>query len=332
MVSFPEAKMVNVGDVALAVYQAGPAPRSTNKPTVVLMHGWPEIAYSWRFQMAALADAGYPILAPDNRGYGKSNKPEGVENYTINKLTDDYAGLLDAYGVDKAVFVGHDWGAIIMWTLPFYQKDRLLGLAGLNVPLVPRPPVDPITLFRSTFSENMYILRFQEEGFGEAILEKDLARTFRFFFRKPTSVEAAKETAKRLPQKEKLSLLNFLQMDEKLWGGQPLMTDEQIQVYVDAYSDGMKYPLHYYRNFAHNYFDMEQFVDENGQYPFVDLPCLQFLCDLDLACPPSLAKGMDERCGPLETVLLEGCGHWSQIERTEDINTNLLTWLGKNFG
>ena len=329
--TFPKAEMVSVGDVSLAVYRDGPMPGSVDKPTVVLLHGWPEIAYSWRYQIKALADAGYPVIAPDNRGYGASDKPDGVENYQIGKLTSDCAGLLDHYGVEKAVFVGHDWGAILLWTLPFYQKDRLLGCVGLNVPLMGRPPADPVSMFRMAFGEDMYIVRFQTEGYGEKILEADLARTFRFFFRKPRDENAKTGLKDGAFENEKLTLLTLLQQDESKWGGVPLMSEDDIQVYVDGYKDGMTAPLHWYRNFKHNHDDMAQFVGDDGKYPFVDLPCLQFLCELDRACPPSLATGMENRCGPLETVMLDGCGHWSQIERTEDINSHLIDWLERHF-
>ena len=121
---------IDVNGVTLRVHEAGdPA-----NPTVVLCHGFPELAYSWRHQMAPLADAGFHVIAPDQRGYGHSSAPREIDAYGITQLTDDLTGLLDHFGKDDAVFVGHDWGALIVWDLSRLHPERVRAVVGVSVP------------------------------------------------------------------------------------------------------------------------------------------------------------------------------------------------------
>src|SRR5213593_4709850 len=112
-------------------------------PAVVLCHGFPELAYSWRHQVPALAGAGYRAIAPDQRGYGGTDQPAGVTDYDIHHLTADLVGLLDALGIERAVFVGHDWGGIVVWMMPLLHKARVAGAIGVNTPYFPRPSGPP---------------------------------------------------------------------------------------------------------------------------------------------------------------------------------------------
>src|SRR5687767_9987610 len=119
---------VATNGVELHVLEAGEG------PPVVLAHGFPELAYSWRHQIPALAEAGYHVVAPDQRGYGRSSRPEAVEDYDMVHLTDDLVGLLDDLGEDKAVFVGHDWGSMVVWQMSLMHPDRVAGVVGMSVP------------------------------------------------------------------------------------------------------------------------------------------------------------------------------------------------------
>src|SRR4249920_1581517 len=113
MVAFPEPTMVKTNGIDMAVYEAGPK----DGVPVVLCHGFPELAYSWRHQLPAIAAAGYRAIAPDQRGYGRSSRPAAIDDYDIVHLTDDLLGVLDAIGEERAVFVGHDWGSMVVWSL-----------------------------------------------------------------------------------------------------------------------------------------------------------------------------------------------------------------------
>ncbi|MCJ9429388.1 alpha/beta fold hydrolase [Kordiimonas marina] len=335
MADMPAPEMVEVNGIQLAVYRAGPDPSDTDKPAVFFLHGFPEIAYSWRAQLKALGDAGYPVFTYDARGYGASDAPKGRKNYTVAKLCADAEALLDHYGLRDAVFVGHDWGALTLWAMPFYMGDRVAGYAGLNVPLMPLYREDPIALFRRHFGDKMYIVRFQTEGACEPVLEKDLMRTFRYFLRKPGKCKARAGEAPKPDtgfSEKNLDLIGQLEQGEEGWGGVPLLPDEELQIYADAYrKNGFTGPLHWYRNMTHNWQDMQRFADADGKLPFVARPCLMITAELDRACPPSLADGMENLCGPYERIDLKGCGHWSQQERAADVNAALLDWLHKYF-
>ncbi|MGI9125922.1 MAG: alpha/beta fold hydrolase, partial [Mycobacterium sp.] len=157
----PAQRVLDVNGVRLRVFEAGPP----DGPLVILAHGFPELAYSWRHQIPVLAEAGYHVVAPDQRGYGGSSRPHAVEAYDINALTGDLIGILDLMGARRAVMVGHDWGAVVAWSTPLLHPDRVAAVAGLSVPPVPRPMTPPTEAFRRIFADNFfYILYFQQTG------------------------------------------------------------------------------------------------------------------------------------------------------------------------
>jgi pimeloyl-ACP methyl ester carboxylesterase len=139
---FPEARKIDTNGIRLAVYEQG-----EGEP-VIFLHGFPELAFSWRFQLPALAAAGFRAIAVDQRGYGRSTVPPDVEDYGIDKLIGDVLGLLDALDIERGTFVGHDWGAFVLWHMSLLCPERMQRQAILNIPFWPRPPVDPIELFR----------------------------------------------------------------------------------------------------------------------------------------------------------------------------------------
>ena len=329
MIDFNNPEFVGVGEVTLPIYKGGPNPADTNKPPLVFLHGWPDIAYSWRKQMEALAAEGYPVFAPDQRGYGRASKPKGRENYTAEKLAGDLSGLLDHYGLKDAVFIGHDWGAIILWQLPQYMPERVRGYAGLAVPLMRHFPIDPISIFRARLGDDMYIVRFQTEGACEPVLEADLEATFKFFHRKPGSDKSAEENFSF--STKNLDLISLLEAGEGAWGGEALLSAEELQYYVDAYREsGFTGPLHWYRNMAANWEAQKAFLVD-GELPKLMKPCLMITAELDRACPPTLADGMEDLCEPYERIDMKGCGHWLMSEKTTEVNAVLKSWLGRHF-
>ncbi|MDH3545805.1 MAG: alpha/beta fold hydrolase, partial [Gammaproteobacteria bacterium] len=153
---FPEPRYIKTNDIRMAIYEQGEG------PPIVLLHGFPELAFSWRHQLPALAAAGYRAVAPDLRGYGRTDKPDGVEQYTMQELIADVTGLLDAEQIDTAMIVGHDWGALLAWQMALLVPERLAGLVALNVPFIARPPVDPIAYMREALGDDFYIVNFQD--------------------------------------------------------------------------------------------------------------------------------------------------------------------------
>ena len=185
MIEMPPLQFAQTNGIRMGYYEAGP---NSDKPPVILCHGWPEIAFSWRHQIKALSEAGIRVIAPDQRGYGATDRPEPVEAYDMEHLTGDLVGLLDHLKVDKAIFVGHDWGGFIVWQMPLRHFDRVAGVVGVNTPHWDRAPADPIELFRQRFGDKMYIVQFQDPGREpDRIFGSRVEQTFDAFMRKPVA-------------------------------------------------------------------------------------------------------------------------------------------------
>ena len=320
MLDMPTPKMVKTNGIDMAVYEAGPK----DGVPVVFCHGFPELAFSWRYQIKALADAGFHVLAPDQRGYGLTSRPEKIEDYDMKHLTGDLAGMLDAFGIDKAVFVGHDWGGMVVWQMAIYQPERVAGVIGVNTPFLPRPPVDPIMAMRAMYGENMYIVFFQKPGVADALLAKDTGKAFRFFMRKggPTAAEYAK-----LPQEQRnLELVHALQSDESLWPGELVMPKEELQFFIDTFEKtGFTGGINWYRNFTRNW------VESGTMEQRVHVPGLMIMAEDDVVLSPAMADGMERFVPDLEKVLIKKCGHWTQQEHPEETSAAMINWLKKRF-
>jgi pimeloyl-ACP methyl ester carboxylesterase len=320
MLDMPTPKMVKTNGIDMAVYEAGPK----DGVPVVFCHGFPELAFSWRYQIKALADAGFHVLAPDQRGYGLTSRPEKIEDYDMKHLTDDLAGMLDAFGIDKAVFAGHDWGGMVVWQMAIYQPKRVSGVIGVNTPFLPRPPVDPIMAMRAMYGENMYIVFFQKPGVADALLAKDTGKAFRFFMRKggPTAAEYAK-----LPQEQRnLELVHALQSDESLWPGELVMPKEELQFFIDTFEKtGFTGGINWYRNFTRNW------VESGTMEQRVHVPGLMIMAEDDVVLSPAMADGMERFVPDLEKALVRKCGHWTQQEHPQATNDAMIGWLKRRF-
>lgn len=329
MTDFPAPEFVTTNGIRLAVRRAGPTP-GAGRATVVLLHGFPELAWSWRHQIPVLADAGFSVIAPDMRGYGDSDAPAGQDAYRMAELSADCAGLLDHYGFETAYFVGHDWGALVLWALPFHHPARVAGLCGLNVPFIPRGPVPPTEAFRAAFGPDMYILRFQEEGACEPILERDVDRTMRFFMRAPNPGSAQGGGAFSTPD---LDLIRWLEGPEKAWPGRPFLSEDAFEVFIDAFRrSGFTAPLHYYRNMDANWRDMARFQPDGVPPAPLPMPTLMITAELDGVVPPRLARGMEAFFSDYERIDITDCGHWTQQEKPAEVNAALLDWLARKAG
>ncbi len=320
MIGMPEPKMVKTNGIDMAIYEAGPK----DGVPVVLCHGFPELAYSWRYQIPALAAAGFRAIAPDQRGYGLTSRPENVEDYDMAHLTSDLAGMLDALGIDKAVFAGHDWGGIVVWSMPLLHPNRVKGVIGVNTPFLARPPIDPIMGMRALYGENMYIVYFQKPGEADATLARDVGKTFRFFMRKggPTAEEYAK-----LPKEQRnLELVKALQSDESTWTGELVMKPEELQVFIDTFTrTGFTGGINWYRNFTRNW------VESGKIEQRVHVPGLMIMAEDDIVLSPAMADGMERFVPDLEKVLIRKCGHWTQQEHPEETSAAMIGWLKKRF-
>ena len=312
-----EARFVDVNGVRLRVFDAGPP----DGPVVILTHGFPELAYSWRHQIPVLAAAGYRVLAPDQRGYGGSSRPEEVEAYNIGALTADLAALLDSVGAQRAAFVGHDWGAVVAWSMPQLHPERVAAVAGLSVPPVPRPLTPPTEAFRRIFGDSFfYILYFQQPGVADAEMDADPRRALRRMLggmRVPT--DEADGLRMLAPGPE--GFIDRLAEPDRLpdW-----LSPEELDHYVAEFSrTGFTGALNWYRNFERNWEIMGSPAADTIDVPalFVggtDDPVLNFT---------KTGRAQELVRGPYRAVMLSGAGHWIQQERPAEINTELLEFL-----
>jgi pimeloyl-ACP methyl ester carboxylesterase len=314
----PQPEFIRTNGIRMAVFAQGTG------PPVVFCHGFPELGFSWRHQIPAVAAAGFHAIAPDLRGYGRTDRPLAIEAYDIRQLTGDLVGLIEHYGYERAIFVGHDWGGLLAWAMPLLHKSRVAGVASLNTPFRARTQQDPIALMRARFGEDMYIVQFQEPGKAEAILERDVERSLRFFFRKPGA--GSKKSAVPPDMIKRLALLEALETEEGMWSGDPVLVPDEMKVYVDTFRrTGFTGGLNWYRNLTRNWKTTE------GLREHIDVPCLMIMAENDYVLPPSAADAMHKHCPSLEKHLIRNCGHWTQQEHPEEVNRVLVDWLKRNF-
>ena len=317
----PPVQRAAVNGVEIAYYEAGPR----EGVPVILCHGFPELAFSWRHQIKALGDAGRWVIAPDQRGYGLSSKPDGIPSYDIDHLTGDIVGLMDHLGVEKAILAGHDWGGFVVWQAPLIHPDRVAGVIGLNTPFMPRAPADPIAIMRARFGPDMYIVWFQTPGEADAVLGADPDKTMRFFMRKPPGLAAA--AAEPNASGSTFAIKDLLNGWDGVSGGDQLLSAEELKVFADAFgAGGFTGPINWYRNFTHNWKRAE-----NLPTRIDGIPCLMITAELDAVLPPSAAKHMPGVIGDLETTLVLGSGHWTQQEKPGEVNRLMLHWLDRRF-
>jgi pimeloyl-ACP methyl ester carboxylesterase len=286
----PQPRLVDANGIQLAVTEAG-----EGEP-VVLVHGFPELAYSWRYQLPALADAGLRVIAYDQRGYGESSKPESIEDYAITALVDDLIGLLDAEEFDSAALVGHDWGSIVVWSAAVMFPERVSKVVSLNVPYRGWCTGFPSTEYIKEHLVDRfgYVLYFQETGRVEKAFAADPARWLK---RSYQGVTANTE----------------------------FQDDDEFAVYVDAFTaGGITGPVNYYRNIDANIEATAHLKDAA-----VSQPTLMVTTDYDPILPASLAEGMDRWAPDLRIAHIENCGHWTQQEQPDRVNELLVGFLAQ---
>jgi pimeloyl-ACP methyl ester carboxylesterase len=278
------------------------------------------MAFGWRNQTAALAARGFRVLALDQRGYGQSDCPAAVEAYDLDALTGDLAAMLDVAGVEKAIFVGHDWGGIVVWSLPLRQPDRVAGIIALNTPYTKRAPEDPIAIYRRRFGPRFYIVQFNENQDSDRAFEADVEKSVRFFLRRP---EDAPEGVDGRAAMDTITALAAYEPD-----GDPrqFLSREELAVYVDAFTrTGFTPGINWYRNFTRNW-EQSAHLEQR-----VRVPALMIMAENDAVLPPASADGMEAYIDDLEKALITDCGHWTQQEQPKAVNSLILDWMNRRF-
>lgn len=309
----------HVNGVELQVTSAGdPA-----HPCIILSHGFPESAYSWRHQIPVLAEAGYHVLAPDQRGYGFSSAPKDVGAYGIRNLTGDLMALLDANGHDDAIFVGHDWGAMVVWEAARLHPQRVRAVVGVSVPFTAWP-ARPTDIMKAMWNDRFfYILYFQQVGPAERELEADVRRTMHQILW-GASGEMYKGTPTEFPPMEGTGFLDmFTDVPEHLphW-----LTTADLDHYVAQFENsGFFGPVSWYRNLDANYDVLKDLPAD-----LVTMPAYFIGGEKDgvIAGRPEYVDGMN---GLLPNyrgkTMIPGAGHWTQQEAPAAFNAALLGFL-----
>jgi len=271
-------------------------------PTVVLCHGFPELGYSWRHQVPALVEAGYRVVVPDLRGFGRSSRPLAVEAYDVLALTGDLVGLLDRLGEEDAVFVGHDWGAATVWGMAQIHPQRVRAVAGLSVPFAPRPPAPPLEIMRRRFGEDFYMVWFQQPGVADAALARDVRRTLTA--RSAWTEAWAEEGGPAASRPGWLS-------------------EEELGRYVESFErTGFGGGLNYYRNIDRNWELLEPYAERRIEQPSMFLTGAS---DEVRSFMPAAAH--EEWLKDLRADIVIPGGHWIQQERPAEVNRALLDFL-----
>jgi len=308
---FPEPHFVDTNGIRMAVYEQG------DGEAVIFLHGFPELAFSWRFQLPAIAAAGCRAIAPDQRGYGQTDAPADVEDYHIQELIGDLCGLLDALELERATFVGHDWGALVLWHMALLRPERIERMAVLNIPFWPRTPTDPIELARQRLGDDFYIVNFQDSDEADKAFGSNPGHFFDMLMRK--NQVSRSEFEKLPPEKRILSLLQTIARTEA--SGDPILSAEEHAYFASAFErSGFTGPINWYRNWSRNWASME------GVPQVINVPTLFIGAENDVLISPEHIEGMKPFVPELEVYMLN-CGHWTQQEKPEEVNRILVDWL-----
>lgn len=313
-------RTVSTNGVELHLVEAGPA----DGFPVLLAHGFPDLSYSWRHQVPALADAGYHVLAPDQRGYGRSSRPEAVEDYDVHHLTGDLLGLLDDIAAEQAVFVGHDWGALLVGQLAMLHPSRVAGALNMSVPFLPRPGMPPVQLLRQVIGDGFfYIVYFQEPGVADAELGADPAETMsRVLGGLTTPTGAVPDLAAMADP----TLGGFVDRLPPMVELPAWLSQEELDHYITEFTrTGFTGGISWYRNIDRNW---ETTPELDGVHVTVPTAFVTGSADpVNLMTPAAVMEGhvLDHR----GTTVVEGAGHWVQQEQAGRVNELLLEFLAK---
>ncbi|WP_459092049.1 alpha/beta fold hydrolase [Mesorhizobium sp. A556] len=337
--AMPPVHYVETNGIRMAVYEAGTG------PAIVLLHGFPELAHSWRNQISTLADAGYRVIVPDLRGYGLTERPAAVEDYDLAHLTDDLVGLLDALDVEKAVWLGHDRGGIPAWQIALFYEERTAGVISITTPFIPHwqfwlqpeqinglapagfkpdPRVDPVEQMRQIYSPDMYVLMIQDGEEADRLLSLDPARSFRTMVRK--NVIAPADYFSLPAEYRQMAFFTPLSLPETEMFGEQILNAEELAFFASSFEEtGFTPVTNWYRNLSRNW-EAGLNVDQTAR-----VPSLMITAEDDVAFTSGMAEGMAEYVPDLETVLIVGSGHWTLCEKPKELNAAAIAWLERRF-
>jgi pimeloyl-ACP methyl ester carboxylesterase len=311
-----QTRLFHVNGINMQVSESGEG------PLVVCCHGWPELGYSWRHQVPALVRAGYRVVVPDMRGFGRTEAPLESSQYTLLHNVGDMVELVHALGEKQAIIVGHDWGAPVAWHCALFRPDVFPKVIALSVPHRLRAEVHPLMFLRKQGLHNHYWCYFQMPGVAEAEFEKDVSTTIRKLLYGAASQSVDRENPLLVP--EGGGFLDRVSVPDKLptW-----LTEEDVKMFVTEYQrTGFRGGLNWYRNIDRNWELTAAWEDAR-----INQPALFVAGTRDPVIAGVRGKAavdaMDESVTNLRKVLIEKAGHWIQQERPDEVNAAILEFL-----
>lgn len=313
--NFQNPYFINSDGLRIATYVDGPL----DGPVVILIHGWPELAYSWKTTIPPLVEAGYRIVTYDLRGFGASDAPRGVEHYAIEQMVADLEAVIHSQTSEKVTLIGHDWGGIILWHAARMISDRLDRLISICTPHVKHAPVDPLKIFRKRFGEDHYFLEFNNRPDEvEALFSRAPDAFFRLMFRTTPKGKQMDKKFTYIPN----SFADFLSHGAPALPG-AVMSDQDRAVYTEAFTQsGFHGGMSLYRNTTHNW-ELAKGMSERVLHP-----TLMLSPEDDLLLPPSSTDHMPDIVPTLTRHTIPNCGHWAMWDNPEAINNSIIDWLG----
>jgi pimeloyl-ACP methyl ester carboxylesterase len=315
---------VDTNGIRMHIAESGPV----DGPAVVLCHGFPECWYSWRHQLEVLGDAGYRVIAPDQRGYGTTDMPPSVDQYTQLHLVGDLVGMLDALEIERSVVVGHDWGGPVAWHSALLRPDRFVGVAALSihwggVAPVPTPLVPPTEAMRAALAGGfLYILYFQDPGVAERELDADLRRSLGTVLYS-LSGDLPRDRARFFDTGARTWFDNL----DELPGPLGWLSDADLDVFVETYSHHGTFAggLNWYRNIDRSQVLLQPFVGRTIEQPALfigaEFDCIFGQTEEAVLATRSAVPNLRD------PVWVAGSGHWIQQEKPDAVNEALLSFL-----
>lgn len=304
-VSLPEPTIIPINGIELEVFEAGG--ENIGNP-IVLCHGFPEHAFSWRYQIPALVEAGYHVIVPNQRGYGNSSNPKEIAAYDITYLTDDLVALLGYYKYTKATFIGHDWGANVVWHLALLHPERVHKVINLALPYQERGERPWLELMEEIFGEDFYFVHFNKQpGVADGVMDRNTENFFHNLFRK---------NIPRTPPKPGMLMMDLAESKKPV--GEPIMSDSELKVFIHSFkASGFTGAINWYRNLDKNWHVMANVK------PKIEHPTLMIYGEQDVIPKSQTLKNF----APNLDVVGLNCGHHIQQEKPDETNRAILKWL-----